>query len=88
LSGGEQQRIGIARSIVSRPDVILADEPTGNLDPALSLDIMNLFSRLNQVGITLMIATHDLSLINDLNYRRIELKDGQIIKSSANSGKS
>lgn len=76
LSGGEQQRVGIARAIVTRPDVILADEPTGNLDPALSSDIMSLFARLNQVGITLVIATHDLSLINQMNYRQIELRDG------------
>ena len=78
LSGGEQQRVGIARAIVSRPDVILADEPTGNLDPALSSDIINLFTRLNQVGITLIIATHDLALIRELNYRQIELSDGSI----------
>jgi len=79
LSGGEQQRVGIARAIVSRPEVILADEPTGNLDPALSQDIMNLFIRLNQVGITLIIATHDLQLINRFKHRQIELKDGKII---------
>lgn len=79
LSGGEQQRVGIARAIVSRPDVILADEPTGNLDPELSKDIMNLFVRLNQVGITLLIATHDLSLIEPLKYRKIELKQGALV---------
>ncbi|HFE37758.1 MAG TPA: cell division ATP-binding protein FtsE [Gammaproteobacteria bacterium] len=83
LSGGEQQRVGIARAIVSRPDVILADEPTGNLDPSLSSDIMNLFARLNQVGITLVIATHDLALINPLNYRQIELSNGNLAPSSA-----
>jgi len=87
LSGGEQQRVGIARAIVSRPEVILADEPTGNLDPQLSKDIMNLFARLNQVGITLMIATHDLSLIRDLNYRQIELKDGKVIDAKVNAAK-
>jgi len=78
LSGGEQQRVGIARAIVTRPDVILADEPTGNLDPELSRDIMNLFRRLNQVGITLIIATHDLELIKSFNFRQIELKNGLI----------
>lgn len=83
LSGGEQQRVGIARAIVNRPEVILADEPTGNLDPGLSRDIMSLFTRLNQVGITLLIATHDLSLISDLSYRRIELKDGKILEPAA-----
>ena len=80
LSGGEQQRVGIARAIVSRPEVILADEPTGNLDPQISKDIMYLFSRLNQVGITLIIATHDLSLVNELNHRQIELKDGRVLE--------
>ena len=79
LSGGEQQRVGIARAIVCRPDIILADEPTGNLDPELSKDIMNLFIRLNQVGITILIATHDLSLISPLNFRQIQLQDGKVI---------
>jgi len=79
LSGGEQQRVGIARAIINRPEVILADEPTGNLDPSLSLDIMNLFGRLNQVGITLVIATHDLALIDTMNYRQVALRDGKIL---------
>jgi len=79
LSGGEQQRVGIARAIVCRPDIILADEPTGNLDPDLSEDIMNLFIRLNQVGITIVIATHDLSLISKLNFRRINLANGKVV---------
>ncbi len=79
LSGGEQQRVGIARAIVNRPEVILADEPTGNLDPSLSLDIMNLFARLNQVGITLVIATHDLALIDTMSYRQIALRDGKVL---------
>lgn len=83
LSGGEQQRVGIARAIVCRPDIILADEPTGNLDPELSKDIMNLFVRLNQVGITLVIATHDLALISSLNFRQIRLKDGKVIDESS-----
>ncbi len=81
LSSGEQQRIGIARAIVTRPEVILADEPTGNLDPELSKEIMGLFSRLNQVGITLAIATHDLSLINDMPYKKIALCNGSIASS-------
>jgi len=87
LSGGEQQRVGIARAIVSRPEVILADEPTGNLDPQLSKDIMNLFARLNQVGITLIIATHDLPLIKELNYRQIELKDGKVLDAQVDTAK-
>ncbi len=78
LSGGEQQRVGIARAIVTRPDVILADEPTGNLDPELSRDIMNLFRRLNQVGITLLIATHDLELIKSFDFKQVELKNGLV----------
>lgn len=78
LSSGEQQRVGIARAIVTRPDVILADEPTGNLDPELSKDIMNLFHRLNQVGITIVVASHDLELIKTFNCRQIELKNGLI----------
>lgn len=83
LSGGEQQRVGIARAIVCRPDIILADEPTGNLDPELSKDIMNLFVRLNQVGITLVIATHDLALISPLNFRQIHLTDGKVTEKAA-----
>ena len=63
LSGGEQQRVGIARAIVTRPPLLLADEPTGNLDPELSREIMGLFERLHQVGVTLLIASHDLALI-------------------------
>jgi len=86
LSGGEQQRVGIARAIVSRPDIILADEPTGNLDPALSKDIMHLFMRLNQVGITLIIATHDLALIQPLNFRQIQLQQGKIIEPALKAG--
>lgn len=79
LSGGEQQRLGIARAIVAKPPVILADEPTGNLDPELSREIMNLFRRLNQVGVSMLIATHDLDLINTLPHRQIKLSEGQVI---------
>lgn len=78
LSGGEQQRVGIARAIVSRPEIILADEPTGNLDPELSREIMKLFARLNQVGITLVIATHDMALISEFDFRQIHLQDGKV----------
>ena len=78
LSTGEQQRVGIARAIVTRPEVILADEPTGNLDPELSREIMNLFARLNQVGITLAIASHDLSLIESMPFRKVELQQGTL----------
>ncbi len=78
LSSGEQQRVGIARAVAGRPDLVIADEPTGNLDPGLSLDIMRLFERFNEVGVTLLIATHDLELLGHLNRRRIELVAGKI----------
>ncbi len=76
LSSGEQQRVGIARAVVNRPPVLLADEPTGNLDPELSQEIMTLFQRFNQVGVTVLIATHDIQLISRLNHRIISLKEG------------
>jgi cell division transport system ATP-binding protein len=82
LSTGEQQRIGIARAVASRPDVVIADEPTGNLDPALSLEIMRLFERFNEVGVTLLIATHDLELLDRLDHRRIELEGGRLVRDS------
>jgi cell division transport system ATP-binding protein len=82
LSTGEQQRVGIARAVAGRPDVVIADEPTGNLDPALSLEIMRLFERFNDVGVTLLIATHDLELIGELGHRRIELEGGRLIRDS------
>lgn len=78
LSGGEQQRAGLARAIVHKPMLLLADEPTGNLDPALSRDVMNLFSDLNRVGMTILIATHDLSLIAKLKHRIVALKRGRL----------
>lgn len=78
LSSGEQQRVGIARAVAGRPDLVIADEPTGNLDPDLSLDIMHLFERFNDVGVTLLIATHDLELLGHLNRRRIELVGGKV----------
>lgn len=79
LSGGEQQRVGIARAIVSRPPVLLADEPTGNLDPDLSREIMDLFIGFNQVGVTTLIATHDLDLIRSLGQRIIQLHQGRVV---------
>ena len=78
LSTGEQQRVGIARAVAARPDVVIADEPTGNLDPDLSLEIMELFRRFNEVGVTLLIATHDLELIAGLPHRRLRLVAGRI----------
>jgi cell division transport system ATP-binding protein len=79
LSGGEQQRVGIARAIVAKPPVVLADEPTGNLDPGLSLEIMQLFAELNQVGMCLIIASHDLDLVRHMNRRVLVLENGRLI---------
>lgn len=79
LSGGEQQRVGIARAVVNRPPIILADEPTGNLDPALSVEILKLFEDFNQAGASVFIATHDLGLIARMHYRTLTLKGGQMI---------
>jgi cell division transport system ATP-binding protein len=79
LSGGEQQRVGIARAVVNKPPVLLADEPTGNLDPDLSADIMNLFGQFSQVGVTVLIASHDITLINDMNRRTLRLDQGQLV---------
>jgi len=78
LSTGEQQRVGIARAIVNRPKVVLADEPTGNLDPTLSAEIIRLFEAFNTVGVTVLVATHDLALIAPLNHRIITLKKGRL----------
>jgi cell division transport system ATP-binding protein len=78
LSGGEQQRVGIARAVVNRPPVLLADEPTGNLDPELSREIMRLFEQFNQVGVTVFIASHDQDLINQMPYRHITLQQGKL----------
>ena len=82
LSAGEKQRVGIARAVVNKPPILLADEPTGNLDPDLSLDIMRLFQAFNAVGVTILVATHDLALIAPLNHRIITLEAGQIIGDS------
>jgi cell division transport system ATP-binding protein len=80
LSGGEQQRVGIARAVVSKPPVLLADEPTGNLDPALSREIMDLFVQFNKVGVTLLIASHDLGLISRMNRRILVLKESRLVR--------
>ena len=81
LSGGEQQRVGIARAVVNKPPIIIADEPTGNLDPELSAEIMFLFSQFQQVGVTVLIASHDISLITQLNRRVLKLDHGQMVSS-------
>ncbi len=78
LSTGEQQRVGIARAVVGKPKLLIADEPTGNLDPELALDIMQLFKRFNDVGVTVVIATHDLHLIDRFGARRIGFREGRV----------
>ena len=79
LSGGQQQRVGIARAIIGKPPLLLADEPTGNLDPDMSADLMDYFVQLNEVGVTVLIASHDLDLIRRLGKRVLVLKDGTMI---------
>ena len=79
LSGGEQQRVGIARAVVHRPLLLLADEPTGNLDPDLSRDTMALFGRFNQIGGTVLVATHDLALARSMPHRIITLSEGMVV---------
>lgn len=84
LSTGEQQRVGIARAVVSKPPILIADEPTGNLDPELSLDVMRIFRRFSDVGVTVLIASHDLALIDRLAssslVRRVRLESGKIVR--------
>lgn len=78
LSGGEQQRVGIARAIVNRPSVLLADEPTGNLDDKLSKDILKLFEEFNQAGVTVLMATHNIGLIRRKHHRILHLNQGRL----------
>jgi len=80
LSGGEQQRVGIARAVVTKPKLLLADEPTGNLDPVLSREIMNLFAEFNRVGTSVLVASHDLSLIARMRYQVMTLRHGRLIQ--------
>ncbi|MGR8980397.1 MAG: cell division ATP-binding protein FtsE [Gammaproteobacteria bacterium] len=79
LSGGEQQRVGIARAVVNKPSLILADEPTGNLDPELSSEIMLLFEQFQQVGVTVLVASHDIALITKMKRRVLTLDHGQLL---------
>lgn len=85
LSGGELQRVGIARAIVNKPPLLLADEPTGNLDPHLSMEILKVFEDLNSVGVAVMIATHDLGLIARMKYHTFTLRQGQMIQDGLSS---
>jgi cell division transport system ATP-binding protein len=80
LSCGEQQRVGIARAIVNKPPLLLADEPTGNLDPMLSYEIMNVFCQLNQVGVSAIIVSHDVNLISHFPFRKLTLDQGQLLE--------
>ena len=83
LSFGERQRVVIARAVVNRPKVLLADEPTGNLDPALSRSVMGLFRRFNDVGVTVVVASHDVALVGTLGSRVIELDHGRVVRVAA-----
>ena len=80
LSGGEQQRIAIARAIVNNPKVLIADEPTGNLDPENSWEIMNLLERINLQGTTVLMATHNSQIVNTLRHRVIAIEDGRVVR--------
>ena len=82
LSTGEQQRVGIARAVVGKPPILIADEPTGNLDPDLALEVMRLFKRFNEVGVTVLIASHDVHLIDQLGVRRIALAAGRLAEAA------
>ncbi|MFE1663729.1 cell division ATP-binding protein FtsE [Microbacterium sp. P02] len=86
LSGGEQQRVAIARALVNRPQVLLADEPTGNLDPGTSVDIMQLLSRINAAGTTVVMATHEAGFVDQMQRRVIELKDGVMMRDERHGG--
>ena len=83
LSGGEQQRVAIARAIVNDPAIVIADEPTGNLDPATSWDIMDIFKRINAAGTTIVMATHDKTIVDTMKLRVIAIEDGKIVRDEA-----
>ncbi len=83
LSGGEQQRVAIARAFVSRPAILIADEPTGNLDPTTSVGIMKLLDRINRTGTTVLMATHDVGIVDQMRKRVIELSDGRVVRDQA-----
>jgi cell division transport system ATP-binding protein len=83
LSGGEQQRVAIARAFVNRPDILIADEPTGNLDPNTSIGIMKLLDRINRTGTTIVMATHDAQIVDQVRKRVIELADGEVVRDEA-----
>ena len=80
LSGGEQQRVAMARAFVNRPMILLADEPTGNIDPATSIGIMKVLDRINRTGTTVVMATHDAAIVDSMRKRVVELEDGKIVR--------
>jgi cell division transport system ATP-binding protein len=84
LSGGERQRVAIARAMINRPDVIIADEPTGNLDPVNTWEVVKLLTKINELGSTVILATHDKEIVNTLGQRVITLENGEVIKDEAN----
>lgn len=86
LSGGEQQRVAIARAIVNRPLLLIADEPTGNLDPDTSQDIMDVFKKINHMGTTVLMVTHDKTLVDMMNKRVIELDSGRVVRDELRGG--
>ena len=86
LSGGEQQRVAIARAIVNRPLLLIADEPTGNLDPETSRDIMEVFKKINHMGTTVLMVTHDKTLVDMMNKRVIEIDGGKVVRDEQKGG--
>lgn len=86
LSGGEQQRVSIARAMVNSPSILVADEPTGNLDPEMSWEIMKLFNEINQRGTTILMATHDLTIVDRMKKRVVEISDGNIVRDEKRGG--
>lgn len=86
LSGGEQQRVAIARAIVNNPSIVIADEPTGNLDPETSWDIMDIFKRINKAGTTIVMATHDRNIVDTMKKRVIAIEDGHIVRDQMRGG--